>query len=431
MRNPRAAAAKLPRSLIAGEAINELLLNAATHPEAVRITKALLGGQKTEPFDKAFVEKLRELVVGLLAPAGVQLPQKSTRASTPISAEVLWAWGEFTEDPDAKLLATWLREGAPLGYSQPIPCTGVFPRVIGPHWEEEAASQLARQYEGWKNHPSADEWQEDLAILVAEAQAKGFISLFDTMEEATTYLGRWPVLNKLGLIVKVKGDKRKARLIWDLRESGVNGLCSQGERIILPRLTDAAADAVAILRAGGTPVFFAIDIENAFHNVPAGEDKAFTAAAIEVNGQQKVLVYDVLVFGAVSSPTLWGRFASWLGRTLAAVNPAVACQIYVDDPIMVFDSSDPKGDKQITVSILWAAVAGFPIKMEKTESGHSVKWIGAEMRILQEDRAVSITIPADKVSEVVERITKIMARPVVGKKQLQSLHCHSSQASSH
>ena len=48
MRNPRAAAAKLPRSLIAGEAINELLLNAATHPEAVRITKALLGGQKTE-----------------------------------------------------------------------------------------------------------------------------------------------------------------------------------------------------------------------------------------------------------------------------------------------------------------------------------------------------------------------------------------------
>ena len=180
MRNPRAAAAKLPRSLIAGEAINELLLNAATHPEAVRITKALLGGQKTVPLDKAFVEKLRELVVGLLAPAGVQLPQKSTRASTPISAEVLWAWGEFTEDPDAKLLATWLREGAPLGYSQPIPCTGVFPRVTGPHWEEEAASQLARQYEGWKNHPSADEWQEDFAILVAEAQAKGFISLFDT-----------------------------------------------------------------------------------------------------------------------------------------------------------------------------------------------------------------------------------------------------------
>ena len=139
MRNPRVAASRLPKSLLAGQAINELLLNAATHPEAVRITKALLGGQKTKPFDKAFVEKLRELVVGLLAPAGVQLPHKCTKASTPISAEVLWSWGNFTGDPDAKLLATWLRVGAPLGYSQAIPCTGVFPKVAGPQWEEEAA----------------------------------------------------------------------------------------------------------------------------------------------------------------------------------------------------------------------------------------------------------------------------------------------------
>lgn len=61
MRIPRVAAAKLPRSLIAGEAMNELVLNAATHPEAARITKALLGGQKTEPINKAFVEKLRKL----------------------------------------------------------------------------------------------------------------------------------------------------------------------------------------------------------------------------------------------------------------------------------------------------------------------------------------------------------------------------------
>ena len=116
----------------------------------------------------------------LLAPAGVQLPPKSTRASTRISAEVLWAWGDFTKDSD-------------------------------------------------------DDWQEDLITLVTEAQAKGFISLSDTMEETAEYLGRWPVLNKLGFIVKVKGDKRKARLIWDFRESGANGLCSQGERIMLPR----------------------------------------------------------------------------------------------------------------------------------------------------------------------------------------------------
>ena len=105
-----------------------------------------------------------------------------------------------------------------LGYSQPIACNGVFPTVQGPQWEEEAANNLARQFEGWASHPSADEGQEDLEKLINEAQSKGFISVFDTMEA----LGLWPVLNKLGLIIKIKGDKRKARLIWDLRESGVN-----------------------------------------------------------------------------------------------------------------------------------------------------------------------------------------------------------------
>ena len=52
---------------------------------------------------------------------------------------------------------------------------------------------------------------------------------------------RTPVLNTLG-IVKEKESGRKARIIWDLREFGINELCSQGERIILPRVTDAIED---------------------------------------------------------------------------------------------------------------------------------------------------------------------------------------------
>ena len=88
---------------------------------------------------------------------------------------------------------------------------------------------------------------------------------------------------------------------------------------------------------------------------------------------------------------------------------------------MVFDKNDPLGDGQITVSLLWAAIAGYPIKMEKTEAGTTVRWIGAELKILEESSSVSITIPADKVAEVVDRIRKVMSRPVIGKKQLQSL----------
>ena len=148
---------------------------------------------------------------------------------------------------------------------------------------------------------------------------------------------------------------------------------------------------VSLFRSGGSPAFFAFDIENAFHNIPAGRDKEYTASAVTITGARKALVYDVLVFGAVSSPTLWGRFASWLRRSLAAINPKTHCQI--------------------TISIVSPATTGLPIKMEKTESGPVVKWIGAELKISESHITVSITIPADKVAEVVERVHKVMSSP--------------------
>eukprot|EP00435_Cladocopium_sp_Y103_P055235 s871_g18.t1 len=336
---------QLPRSIIAGKAIHKLLLDAADHPEARRLTKALLAGERAEPMDAKFISKLRQLILGVLAPHGT---------------------------------------GAPLGYSQPIEGTGVFPRVDGPAWEEEAADALARQLEGWRNHPSAEEWESDMSQLLEEAHSKGFISVFDNMEEAQEYLGRRPILNKVGVIVKIKGDKRK----------GSYGTCVNLESIGSARRGKESSSLGCWTR----------------HLMP-----------YECSSSLKVLVYDVLVFGAVSSPTIWGRYASWLGRSLAAVNPGVATQIYVDDPIMVHDLCSPEGTKLIGINLLWAAVAGFPIKYEKTEAGAQVKWIGAQLQILPENKEVHITIPADKVSEVVDKINKTMARPVVGKRQLQAL----------
>eukprot|EP00435_Cladocopium_sp_Y103_P030761 s851_g7.t1 len=109
MRNPRLSADKIPKSLIAGQAIHELLLEAAGHQETMRLTKALLSGQKAEPMDPRFIGKLRKLVVDLLAPDGVWLPEKTTKAATPISPEVLWAWGEFTRPGRQNFMASWLR----------------------------------------------------------------------------------------------------------------------------------------------------------------------------------------------------------------------------------------------------------------------------------------------------------------------------------
>ena len=72
-----------------------------------------------------------------------------------------------------------------------------------------------------------------------------------------------------------------------MKESGINRLCDQGERIVLPRLLDVVASALEVFRKGGAPAFLAIDIRDAFHNIPAGTDKAYTAAIVPMNGDRK------------------------------------------------------------------------------------------------------------------------------------------------
>lgn len=64
----------------------------------------------------------------------------------------------------------------------------------------------------------------------------------------------------------------KAKAIWDMRESGVNKLCSQGERLLLPKISDVIADALEVYKRGGKPQLLAVDIRDAFHNIPAGKD---------------------------------------------------------------------------------------------------------------------------------------------------------------
>ena len=421
MRNPSKSLLKIPKAVNVGKAVFELLFQAAQLPPVVRLVDQLLSSSPAQQLPHNLVSKLRSLVLTLLVPEGVKLKTKTTTADTPLCSEIFTAWGIATGDPDSETLAEWLKRGAPLGYEDEITTNGIFPPVEPKEKDPELQESISRAFDGWKNHPSATEWEEDLNKLVKEAHSKGFCSIFDSMEDAESHIGRKPILNKLGVIVKEKGDTRKARIIWDLKESSVNKLCNQAERIILPKLSDVTHDALEIFRRKGKPSFLAVDIKDAFHNVPAGKDKAYTTASYNCEGEKKVLVYDVLVFGAVSSPTIWGRFAAWLGRSLTAINPEVKIQIYVDDPIMTFDSSHEWHRAHLGVSLLWASIAGFPIKLEKSDAGDKVKWIGASIEANQTNKQVLVTIPREKCQEVCQTISKFLSRPIIGRKQLQSL----------
>ena len=93
----------------------------------------------------------------------------------------------------------------------------------------------------------------------------------------------------------------------------------------------------------------------------------------------------------------------------------------MDDPLFTFDPTDPQHRKRIGISLLWSQVAGFPLKLEKSDSGTEVKWIGAKIKANHEDQTISVTIPEDKVAELKSKVQTYLKRPVIGRRQLQSL----------
>lgn len=281
---------------------------------------------------------------------------------------------------------------------------------------------LTRSLHGWQNYASASEESEELDKLISDYVKRGFCRIVETEDEAKSELGRLPVLNKLGVVVKFNGDKKKCRVIWDVRESGANIHCSQGERIVLPRFLDLASGAVHKYRRRRTPWLAAVDIRDAFMNIPAGSDKFVTAAAIlkDNAGGHQIVIFDTLVFGPVSSPTLWGRIASFLGRSWAAVCPDVSTQIYVDDPAFVLEGTMEEASRSFAAVLLWASVLGFPIKWEKACGGKAITWVGAHLKLVDETSEVEVSIPEDKIQKVQDQTQDFLSRPVIGFRKLRT-----------
>ena len=254
---------------------------------------------------------------------------------------------------------------------------------------------------------------------------RGFCHTVPTESEAEKELGRKPILNRLGVIVKVKDGKKKSRVIWDLKESQANMACSQGERIILPRLNDVAEAAVNYYKNGEEPWLAVVDVRDAFMNIPAGSDRFATTAAIPAKGEDnmpdhEIVIFDCLVFGSASSPTIWGRYAAWLGRSLAAIVEDASTQVYVDDPCFLLQGNLEKAAERLAVILLWMGVSGFPIKLQKANGGKSIEWVGAKIELHDKDREVHVTIPEKKIGALQEETNKLKNRPVVGTKQLRS-----------
>ena len=424
MRNPQFAVPRIPGMAARGIVVESFLKKAVDlWPKLLEPATAILTGETPCELPQDIVDRVRHTLVNTLW-GSYEKPKRTAKATTPLRPEVIAGW---TEDPDAAMLAKWLLEGAPMGYSQDIPTTGIFPTVSNAACEQEFEQIQAKSLDGWENYESAKMEEEELIKLVKDYVDRGFCHVVPTLEDAGMELGRPPVVNRLAVIVKTKTgedgeETKKSRIVWDLRRSGANAVCRQSERILLPRLLDVAAHALDRYRQGEQECWLAaVDIRDAFMNIPVMEDRFALAAAVPTKDEgQQILIFDTLVFGAATAPTIWGRYAAFLGRTLAAIQPQVGCQVYVDDPIFILTGDLKQAAKQLAITLLWMAVAGYPIKASKAVGGKALTWVGAGLTINDAEKTITVSIPAEKVSKLLDITNKFIKKPVVGARELRS-----------
>ena len=203
-----------------------------------------------------------------------------------------------------------------------------------------------------------------------------------------------------------------------------------GERIVLPRISDFVDDLLRLLAAlelGETISLVAVDFQDAFHNVPAGPDKRFTCASFKwPDGLSKLICFEVLVFGAKSSPTIWGRYASFFGRSTAAIledRRKAGLQVYVDDPALALVGTWERRVRLLSRALLWAAVLGLPIAWDKAYAGNSIVWGGAKISlgVGNEDGTVIVSIPEEKLQALQDEVRDVLSHPLVSRKRIRSL----------
>ncbi len=413
MRNPHESVYRLPGAAQAGRAIRrELEVSLASHSGFVdAVVDALRGQPMLEP-SPDLLRDARARVCGLIG--------KEANEGTPgLCREVFQTYLELSGDPDCSL-PEWLAHGAPLGINQQISRSGVFPPVEDRTVGQGYLESLVLGPQGWSNYRSSEDEPELTRELLDAMVDKSWAFKYDSWEDLERHLGTSEiVLNRLALISKVKADgSLKHRLVWDLRRSGVNLAIQPSERVVLPRLLDFVSDIRCLSGVSNEPVYLlGTDVSDAFHQVPLHRDEqAYTVASVA----GVFYVFRVLVFGSGSAPTVWGRYAAFLGRSTAAVleGHPLRLQVYVDDPVYAVSGTLASAARLLALALLWARVAGYPLAWMKTEGGESLRWIGAQVSVCES--SVQVTIPLDKAQELRDVTRSFLASNICGIRKLRS-----------
>ena len=248
-----------------------------------RIATALLGsigqpaGSTSLPIE--CIDSLRVEVAKLLARnCGLTLRDgcwedfnqsvETEHCRTELKYSFMKLWSQALSDP-ASGAVDWLQEGAPAGLTQHPKLEGVWPEVL----EEEGPiplENLGTDFDTFENYEGVDSNPAAVSAIQGYID-KGYLKVFDTLDDCIAALGSEPILSKLGCITTEKESTEgilvtKHRIILDAKQSWVTAATARLFRSILPRITDAVGDILSLmstLREGEILEQFVADISDA------------------------------------------------------------------------------------------------------------------------------------------------------------------------
>jgi hypothetical protein len=398
-----------------------------------------------EEIGEVIVEEARKRVAHVIGANLDELgidPQKEGWQRSPIHGGLLGFIARAAGDPDP-VPADWVvgagdvesNAGCPLGIVNRIPRSGVFPPVEPKEGRAEA-DRVYLEWQGFENYGSAYEHQEKVEAQLLEEtkmppEGHGGALEFPNLKALLAKVKRWgrAVPAKIAAIPKKASEK--LRLIQDLRRNRVNDDVEVPERVVLPRIRDAAADAMGLLdgakrrnSAGRGPAESAeveaavIDIKDAFRLLDVHPSE-WRFLAGEFLG--RFFLWRALVFGCVSSPLLWCRMVGLIVRLLQALlgGTEARLNVYIDDILLLVMGTAKRRRRLLTVALLFLAVIGVPIAYHKIEYGAQVEWIGALYCVT--GSILTVTVPAKKRDEVLDEIEAILELNLVPRTRLRTM----------
>ncbi|CAE7267110.1 unnamed protein product [Symbiodinium sp. CCMP2592] len=258
------------------------------------------------------------------------------------------------------------------------------------------------------NWPGANEEPELLAELVQKEVDKGYVHVFDSLEEAQAKWSRVAV----GKVNVVKSGSRDPRLIVDPSVSGVNPSCHLPERFLLPGLGDIRA--VYPLRGvSGCIAACTLDIQAAHKTVRIRASEQ-GLLGFSVNG--KYYFYKVAPFGGSFSALWWQRVAGFYVRTghrLIFISHVLL--MYVDDALLLQHSSAIDFSALLMVAL--SQSFGYPISWRKLQLGPKLEYIGWRINF----RAGTFCLPDSKVAKLLQSLMQVLRSDPCTKRDLQAL----------